>query len=156
QVAGLLDLHYRQDAALARLHAKIRREAAGAPRVLRFPMAARRLVAAAALLLVTFGLGLGLAPVPGPGERPGEPLAARGELEVVPPPVPALGGQFARTMKVRPERAKPFAAERNQVPRIDLEGKSLARWRREVEEAKKGAAPPLPRVGVQVVVRNPG
>jgi hypothetical protein len=134
EVVGLLDLHYRQDAALARLRAKVQREAA-APRLLRFPGVVQRWAGIAALVLVTFGLGLSLAPAPRPGEGPGELLAVRGELEPPPAP-PAVRGHAL-------SRAK--------------EGAAFAARMKKVEKPKRGSDLPLPpRVGVRVLVRNPG
>jgi hypothetical protein len=152
EFAGLLDLQYRHDDALARLQARIQREVDSRPRLLRFPAPLRRFASLAALVLVTFGLGLWLAPAPGPSEGQGEPVVVSAELAVV-PQARAFPEHRVKAMRAGPEQAKEFGPKRDQTARVDLEGKSPAQWQRQVEA---GQLPPPPRIPVQLTIRNPG
>src|SRR5262245_57916150 len=62
EVAGLLDLHFREEQGLARLERRLRQHVRLHVPAWRRPEVTRPLLALAAVLLVTFGLGLWLSP----------------------------------------------------------------------------------------------
>jgi hypothetical protein len=97
RLQGLLDAHFGQPAALARLEARVkaeaRRSAPAPPRVLSF----QRFAAIAALLLVTFGLGLLLPPA---ANTPfGLQLALEDRAALI-PALPARGGPEKRAVDI--------------------------------------------------------
>ncbi len=125
---GLLDIHYRQPAALARLESRVKAEArrpAAPPRTLSFP----RLAAVAAMLLVTFGLTLLMTPTARPTMGLRMALAERLALH---PPAPVRG----KLEKM-----------------LDLDA---VQARAAVEAIRAGQWPEPPRVDLDVVVNNPG
>jgi hypothetical protein len=70
QIVGLIGLHYRTPAALARLKQRIEEEAHPRPAVIRLRPRINTFAAVAALVLVTFGLGLWLPVLSLPAGRP--------------------------------------------------------------------------------------
>lgn len=132
RLQALLDQRFRQDAALARLTARLKADVRPPPAARTLPFA-RRFAAVAALLLVTFGLGLWLSP-PRASAPPLQLTLATG-LDRGPEAVPARG-KLEKAVVL--EDAAPVMAEA-------------------VRKAKaEGDWPLPPRVGVWLTVTNPG
>lgn len=139
RLLGLLDWHFQADEALERLQTVLRQEQRGAvPR--RLVPFARRLAAAAALLLVLVGLSGWL--VPRPEERPALVASLR---QAGPESAPGAGHKaLADTVVVRT-----FTLARG--------GRSPKALREELQAAARtGQLPPPPRIDLALEVRNRG
>jgi hypothetical protein len=145
RMLGLLDLHLRQEKALARLKGHI---AAEDWRTLRLrPPAVRRMFALAALLLLTFGLAWLAIPVPrGVSPSEGETLVAQLIPREAPDRVQAPGA-----MRVGPEVA-------GTGTRSPLKARiAPAELRKELEEGKlTGRLPPPPSLHLDLRLENKG
>jgi hypothetical protein len=116
RLQGLLDAHFGQPAALARLEARVkaeaRRSAPAPPRGLPF----QRFAAIAALLLVTFGLGL-LLPPPAANTSFGLQLALEDRAALI-PALPARGGPEKMAVDILEGKRR---GKWPLPPRVDLE-----------------------------------
>src|SRR5262249_24417004 len=131
QVQGLLDVHFGQQAALSRLGEKLKAETRRQPPSAPWILSLRRFAAVAALLLVTLGLGLVMVPT-----APATTLGLQMSLEE------SLG-------------LAPGPGERDHVQetRMAMDGPKAKAFR---EAERTGKWPLPPRIGLDLVVRNPG
>jgi hypothetical protein len=135
QLVGLLELRLQEPERLRRLEARIAAEEAPRRRVLRFPVALRRVAALAALLLVTVGLVAWLAPGLVPVEGDGGLAVAlrqenvKGTREMVPGPPAVVARMMAKTT---PQQYREQLAD----------APTTGRW------------PPPPEVDLALVLRN--
>jgi hypothetical protein len=136
QLLGLLDVHFHQEAGLERLARALRtkRKAGRPPAVLPFW---GRFGAVAALVLITFGLALGLTPLFGPQPWRAPRLQAVLVAPGVAEHVPAVRGKAL---------AKDGEA-------ISMRGTKKASIEKTLKET--GHLPLPPRLGAQLVLRNP-
>jgi hypothetical protein len=136
RLVGLLDIHFREPAAMSRLAGKLKAEArrgtSSLPRILSF----HRFAAVAALLLVTFGLGLLLMTPPGAAPRQSGLQLALAEPEVRAVPAP------------------PEHGPREMVKMLELSRDVKAMLTREADKPDHWPLPP--RVDLDMVVSNPG
>jgi hypothetical protein len=149
QLVGLLDLHHRAEAGLARLKRSLQKEAPRRSAVILPWPHAQRLAAVAALLLVVLGLGLILPGLsPSPARPPRLVLALASSLEQANPAHAAL------TRKAVPA-AKAFGPLSPKGV-IDLEGRTAAELGFALEHKKEGELPLPPRVSLELTLSNPG
>jgi hypothetical protein len=149
QVVGLLDLHHRAEAGLARLKQSLQREVQRRPAVIHRWPHVQRLAAVAALLLVVLGLGLWL-PVLSPSTAPAPRLELALALRQA---APTRKGNHQQ-MKVAPVEAGSLKPSPERV--IDLEGRTVAALRLALQQKKDGILPAPPRISLELVLRNPG
>jgi anti-sigma factor RsiW len=148
ELAGMLDVHFGEERALARLERRLRQQTRLPQRPRHRSETVRPLLSLAAMLLATLGLEFWLRPGPAtiaPDTSLRVALAAAPRVEMAAPA--AMRGQ---------DIAKVQLAKKETLD-IDLEGRSLAEWARAVRAGAEAGRPPLPpRVPLRIALRNPG
>lgn len=143
---GLLDARCQEAERLQRLHARLENEGRPVARR-RFLPLARRAAAVAALVMLAFGLTLGF--------RAFRPADDAFSLEI------ALGRGPARLAQpapaIDPAAEKLHAMAVPLVYTLDMKGKTVAEYRRELQKSvSRGRPPAPPRVDLHLELRNRG
>jgi hypothetical protein len=147
QLVGLLDLHYRTEAALARLQRSLEGQTRARPGVLRLWPGVQRIASVAALLLVTVGLWLGLGPIAHPPGKAGieASLGLSGELAVA---------VSSHELAVAPMREGAFKKKSSDPPGSKASASTVRIPLRRKLPDNEGFL--IPQVPVDVVLHNSG